>query len=198
MKPHDHPVEDYNSDGPDENSDVDVDDDDDDIDYDVDDDDDDDVIYPDDYRLADNSDDQDEERFVDEEELPSAQNKKSEKKKKNTKGKKEEDDFVCIDGKQIYVVKPILKPYKYRVTSEWVVPTNFVLLLILDCHVNVEACGCVRCVKYIFKYIYKGGDCANLIMIQRDGQNVMNYDEIQHRIGEIYFHVFVSSKLIDI
>ena len=31
-------------------------------------------------------------------------------------------------------------------------------------HINVEVCGSVKAVKYIHKYIYKGGDCATAII----------------------------------
>ena len=40
-----------------------------------------------------------------------------------------------------------------------------------DAHVNVEVCSSVKTVKYLFKYAYKGHDCANLeLRVASDGQ----------------------------
>lgn len=45
-----------------------------------------------------------------------------------------------------------------------VVPYNAYLLQKYDAHINVEVCTSMRAVKYIYKYIYKGFDCANMIL----------------------------------
>ena len=42
------------------------------------------------------------------------------------------------------------------------------LLVQFDCHINLEACGSIRAVKYIHKYIYKGPDHA---IIQTEGHD---------------------------
>ncbi|AQL01280.1 hypothetical protein ZEAMMB73_Zm00001d044992 [Zea mays] len=42
--------------------------------------------------------------------------------------------------------------------NRWVVPYNPYLLRLFNCHINVEACGSIKAVKYLFKYIYKGHD----------------------------------------
>ena len=44
------------------------------------------------------------------------------------------------------------------VDNSWVVPYNPALLMLLDCHVNVEVTSSIDCVKYLFKYVYKGND----------------------------------------
>ncbi|AQK78258.1 hypothetical protein ZEAMMB73_Zm00001d035059 [Zea mays] len=44
--------------------------------------------------------------------------------------------------------------------NRWVVPYNPYLLRLFNCHINVEACGSIKAVKYLFKYIYKGHDQA--------------------------------------
>jgi hypothetical protein len=49
-------------------------------------------------------------------------------------------------------------PKKTRVTNQWVVPYNPALLMLLNCHVNVEVTSSINCVKYLFKYVYKGND----------------------------------------
>ncbi|XP_065684585.1 uncharacterized protein LOC100202287 [Hydra vulgaris] len=40
-------------------------------------------------------------------------------------------------------------------------------------HINVEACMSVKAVKYLYKYIYKGHDCANVLINEQ-----VNHDEI--------------------
>ncbi|ONM55010.1 hypothetical protein ZEAMMB73_Zm00001d020494 [Zea mays] len=48
--------------------------------------------------------------------------------------------------------------------NRWVVPYNPYLLRLFNCHINVEACGSIKAVKYLFKYIYKGHDRASVVM----------------------------------
>ena len=51
--------------------------------------------------------------------------------------------------------------------NRWVVPYNPYLLLKYQCHINVEICVSIHSIKYLFKYVYKGHDCAS-ITIERD------------------------------
>ncbi|ONM52829.1 hypothetical protein ZEAMMB73_Zm00001d019382 [Zea mays] len=48
--------------------------------------------------------------------------------------------------------------------NRWVVPYNPYLLRLFNCHINVEACGSIKAVKYLFKYIYKGHDRVSIVM----------------------------------
>ncbi|ONM01236.1 hypothetical protein ZEAMMB73_Zm00001d030646 [Zea mays] len=48
--------------------------------------------------------------------------------------------------------------------NRWVVPYNPYLLRLFNCHINVEACGSIKAIKYLFKYIYKGHDRASVVM----------------------------------
>ena len=45
-----------------------------------------------------------------------------------------------------------------QLNNQWVVPYNPLLSLRYHCHINVEVCSSVDGVKYIFMYVYKGGD----------------------------------------
>ncbi|KAL4580135.1 hypothetical protein LXL04_016316 [Taraxacum kok-saghyz] len=42
--------------------------------------------------------------------------------------------------------------------NRWVVPYNPKLLMMFNCHLNVEVCSSIKSVKYAFKYVYKGHD----------------------------------------
>ena len=60
---------------------------------------------------------------------------------------------VTIKGKQI--------------DNSWVVPYNAYLCLKYNCHINVEICASVKSVKYLYKYVYKGHDCASLMIKEK-------------------------------
>jgi hypothetical protein len=60
--------------------------------------------------------------------------------------------------------------------NRWVAPYNKYLALKYNCHINVELCSTVKSVKYIYKYVYKGYDCAN---VEIDAENDrINVDEV--------------------
>ncbi|UYV67116.1 hypothetical protein LAZ67_4003936 [Cordylochernes scorpioides] len=50
----------------------------------------------------------------------------------------------------------------HEVDNRWVVPYNPYLLVRFNAHINVEACASVKSVKYLFKYVYKGHDRAEV------------------------------------
>jgi len=64
-----------------------------------------------------------------------------------------------------------------------VVPHNVYLSTKYDVQINVEVCNNIRAIKYLFKYIYKGHDCATIeISCQSDNateRNVVEADEIK-------------------
>ena len=60
--------------------------------------------------------------------------------------------------------------------NSYVVPYNKQLLHKFRAHINIEACVTVKSVKYLFKYVYKGHDCANMEMVVEDGEAL---DEIK-------------------
>ena len=47
-------------------------------------------------------------------------------------------------------------------------PYNPCLLCTFNYHINVEACGSTKLVKYLLKYIYKGHDRASVVMRETD------------------------------
>ncbi|KAG5550493.1 hypothetical protein RHGRI_015459 [Rhododendron griersonianum] len=61
------------------------------------------------------------------------------------------------DGK-VYIVRG------QEVDNRDVVPYNPHLSKMFNCHINVEVCAGMRCVKYIHKYIYKGHDRATMVL----------------------------------
>ena len=50
----------------------------------------------------------------------------------------------------------------HAIDARDVVPYNPYLSKISRCHLNVEYCGSIRAVKYLYKYMYKGHDRAQL------------------------------------
>jgi hypothetical protein len=49
-----------------------------------------------------------------------------------------------------------------------VVPYNPYLSLLFNCHINVEVCTSFAVVKYLYKYVYKGHDRAQVDVGQVD------------------------------
>ena len=71
------------------------------------------------------------------------------------------------DGYPIYRRRNNGRHYTVRghpVDNRDVVPYNPYLSRLFHCHINVEVCAGVRCVKYIHKYIYKGHDRTTMVL----------------------------------
>jgi hypothetical protein len=64
--------------------------------------------------------------------------------------------------------------------NRWIIPFNGFCLLYLQCHINVECAVCFGSMKYINKYIDKGGDCGTLTLHDRN-------DEVKEYIDGRYF-----------
>ncbi|XP_024186018.2 uncharacterized protein LOC112190772 [Rosa chinensis] len=69
---------------------------------------------------------------------------------------------------------PLRRSRDTMVDNSWVVPYNPWLLLRYDCHINVEICGSIKSVKYLYKYDYKGPDRV-AVQVQSDPE----FDEIR-------------------
>ena len=79
-----------------------------------------------------------------------------------------------------------------HLTNEFVVPYNPYLSQKYNCHINVEACMSIQSIKYLYKYIYKGHDRADVLI-----HEVWQHDEIGHYLdaryvspGEAAWHIF--------
>ncbi|UYV73090.1 hypothetical protein LAZ67_10001791, partial [Cordylochernes scorpioides] len=78
-----------------------------------------------------------------------------------------EETIANLNGYPKYQRRNTGKSFKIEnknisVDNRWVVPYSPFLLKKYDCHINVQVCTSIKSVKYIFKYILKGHDCANL------------------------------------
>ncbi|XP_044005604.1 uncharacterized protein LOC122850538 [Aphidius gifuensis] len=73
--------------------------------------------------------------------------------------------------------------------NQYVVPHNPMLLLIFNCHINVEIVSSIKAIKYLYKYIYKGHDAASIVVTNstaEDNTSSINYDEIVNHIETRY------------
>ena len=61
--------------------------------------------------------------------------------------------------------------------NRWIVPYCPYLSLKFNCHINVEICSSIRSVKYLYKYIYKGQDCASLRLRNNEQGQQLTLDE---------------------
>jgi len=62
----------------------------------------------------------------------------------------------------------------FRYDNRWVIPYNPFLTKRYNCHINVEICSSIQAVKYLYKYVYKGPDRANLLL-----EDPLNIDEVK-------------------
>jgi hypothetical protein len=84
---------------------------------------------------------------------------------------------VTVQGKDSYLVYRRREDGRkekvcgHELDNRWVVPYNPYLLHLFNCHINVEACGSIKTVKYLFKYIYKGHDRASVAIREADKED---------------------------
>ena len=70
--------------------------------------------------------------------------------------------------------KGTARDQQITIDNRYVVPYNPYLTWRYKAHVNVEICGSIRAVKYIHKYIYKGGDQAT-VHLESEKHEVKRY-----------------------
>ncbi|XP_074096362.1 uncharacterized protein LOC141525697 [Cotesia typhae] len=79
------------------------------------------------------------------------------------------------------------RPNGFVVDNRNVVPYCPTLLKIFNCHINVEVVSSVASVKYLFKYVYKGHDCAAVTVGEVPSEElVINHNEIENYIEARY------------
>nr|CDJ90379.1 uncharacterized protein LOC100903664 [Haemonchus contortus] len=84
------------------------------------------------------------------------------------------DGRTCISGGKV-------------LDNRSVVPYNRYLALRYNGHLNVEICGMIQAVKYMYKYVYKGPDRAALHMVRRnDSFNDREINEIDEYVNARY------------
>ncbi|XP_065674125.1 uncharacterized protein LOC136091069 [Hydra vulgaris] len=62
-----------------------------------------------------------------------------------------------------------------NVDNRWVIPYNPWLSKKYQVHINAEACMSVKAVKYLYNCIYKGHDCANVLINEQVNHNEIVY-----------------------
>jgi hypothetical protein len=65
-----------------------------------------------------------------------------------------------------------------KLDNRWVVPFNPSLLMLCNCHINVEICSNIMAVKYMYKYIYKVPDGAPYSVDKSDNDDKVVIDKI--------------------
>jgi hypothetical protein len=67
-----------------------------------------------------------------------------------------------------YQTRIFVDPKMQRVVdNRWIVSYNLHLATKYHAHINVEICSSISVVKYMYKYVYKGSDCATSIVERR-------------------------------
>ncbi|UYV84546.1 hypothetical protein LAZ67_X002584 [Cordylochernes scorpioides] len=75
----------------------------------------------------------------------------------------------------------------HEVDNRWVVPYNPYLLVRFIAHINVEVCASVKSVKYLFKYVYKGHDRAEVeVSVGELDMESRAHDEIKNFLDARY------------
>lgn len=84
--------------------------------------------------------------------------------------------FICINSR--------------AADNRFVVPYNPYLLLKLNCHINLEICSTIKCIKYLYKYVFKGPDMATIKLTtssdQGETRQEIEYDEITQYLSARY------------
>lgn len=73
----------------------------------------------------------------------------------------------------LHTYKTNLNGSQVEIDNSFVVPCNKFLLLYFRSHINVEVCGTVKAKKYLYKYVCKGYDQAN-VRVMSDNQDSEN------------------------
>jgi hypothetical protein len=66
-----------------------------------------------------------------------------------------------------------------KLDNRWVVPFNPSLLMLYNCHINVEICSSIKAMKYMYKYIYRGPDGTSYSVDKSKNGDKVVIDEIK-------------------
>jgi hypothetical protein len=96
------------------------------------------------------------------------------------------ETVIDVNGYPIYQhrdTRRTILVHGVELNNHWVVLHNVYLSTKYDVHINVEVCNNICAIKYMFKYVYKGHDCATIeISRQSDNateRNVVEANEIK-------------------
>ena len=70
--------------------------------------------------------------------------------------------------------------------NRWVVPYNPYLSAKFNAHINVEICTGITVVKYLYKYVYKGMDAAQIRYLEATNEEAIHWDEVRQHIDTRY------------
>ena len=114
-------------------------------------------------------------------------------------------DAVCSKGypkplvEQTFIDNRGYVQYRCRTKQDqWVVLHNRHLLLLADCHFNVEVSSTINLIMCLYKYMFKVPDSARYAVTQDEGHDVIN-DFIKARYlsaSEAAWRIFVSTSTI--
>jgi len=71
------------------------------------------------------------------------------------------------------------------VDNRWIVPHNLYLTAKYNAHINVEICNEINSIKYVYKYVYKGHDRAQVYMTNTAGV-APGQDEVKNFLDARY------------
>lgn len=97
-----------------------------------------------------------------------------------------EETAIAVNGYPLYRRRDnacTVQIGRHQVDNRWIVPYNPYLSVKYGSHINLEACTSIKSVKYLFKYVYKGHDCAN---VQITECNELTHDEIHTYLDTRY------------
>ena len=85
---------------------------------------------------------------------------------------------------------------EHPVDARDVVPYNPYLSRLLQCHLNVEFCGTVRAVKYLYKYTYKGHDRATVKIGEDSAKAKTGKDKEQEHVPQNEVTQYLDTRYV--
>ena len=77
-----------------------------------------------------------------------------------------------------------------KIDNRFIVPHNKELVVKYQCHINVELCNKSKAIKYLFKYIHKGTDRANIVI----RENAFQKDKEEETAIKVTFNFKTTTK----